>query len=223
VPSTPKPFAARRAGIILSRLPRRRIGFVSHVPRSSGALHTTTAFAHILYSTQVWLRFAHFASSMRLRATSSNPQSTIRNRQIGFVSHAHSPAGPQPGRRPTLPMCPSSPKFGFVLHNSLCRPPVPGGNWVRFVRFTSPAGRQQERRLPLPMYPNSPKFGFVLQVLPSGGGQIGFVCTFHLFVEPAPDLIGGCPGMKCRSAPGTTDFWADWVCFAGSPSARWRR
>jgi hypothetical protein len=55
------------------------------------------------------------------------------------------------------------------------------------------------------------------------GPRLGLFCAFRLFVEPAPDLIGGCLGVQCRSAPSPPDIFPaarNWVCSAHLPSGR---
>jgi hypothetical protein len=66
-------------------------------------------------SLQVWLCFAHFAPSTRSRPV-----------QIGFVLHVLLPGRATPRTTTALPIYPSRPKFGFVLHN-LLRPAACGG------------------------------------------------------------------------------------------------
>jgi hypothetical protein len=113
--------------------------------------HTATAFAHIPQSLQVWLRFAQSAPSpapagaklgsfctscLRRPPQAGVFQSTIRNRQsailgppgpkLGSFCTFHSPAEPRPTRQPPLPIYPSPPKFGFVLHSLLRHPPPAG-------------------------------------------------------------------------------------------------
>jgi hypothetical protein len=53
--------------------------------------------------------------------------------KLGSFCTFPSPAEPRPARGLPLPTCPTSPKFGFVLHNSLRQPPRPAVNWVRFA------------------------------------------------------------------------------------------
>jgi hypothetical protein len=128
--------------------PGPQIGFVLHIspPASAPAGRN-------------WVRSARFASGVprpRVKLGSfctfclrHSParglfQSAIRNHQsaiegppapkLGSFCTFHSPADPRPTRRP-LPTYPSPPKFGFVLHNLLRRPPPAGPNWVRFTRM----------------------------------------------------------------------------------------
>jgi hypothetical protein len=116
----------------------------------------------------------------------------LRPGQIGFVLRIRPPA-PAPGvfqsAIPNPQSCASGPQIGFVSHVSL-------------------SGRAAfHTRTPFAQIPWSTQVWLCFAHLPPGRVRMGLFCTFRLFVEPAPDRIGGCPGMQCRSAAGPPDIF----------------
>jgi hypothetical protein len=130
---------------------RPQIGFVLHVSLPGHATpHTTTAlptypippkFGFVLHNLlrrrlPEGQNLVRFAQSLSAGASRPGLPAPIpgRSARIGFVSHVSLPDhAPHDSRR--CPTYPSRPKFGFVLHNLLCRSPPAGQNWVRFARF----------------------------------------------------------------------------------------
>jgi hypothetical protein len=59
--------------------------------------------------------------------------------------------------------------------------------------------------------------------LPAAGAKLGSFCAFRLFVESAPDLIGGCPACSAaprQARPTSSAGGRDWLCFRILPSGR---
>jgi hypothetical protein len=84
-----------------------------------------------------------------------------------------------------------------------------GPNWVRFAHFTRWANHGPHDGALCPYTPVLPSLALFCAFCPAGEVKLGSFRTFGLFVEPAPDLIGG-----WASPPDIFRGGRDWVCSA---------
>jgi len=141
-------FARFAPATALPACPRGQIGFVLHIsPSGPGRRVKLGSFCTIRWPN--WVRFARSARRARggrpqvvsRRGSVLNPQSAIRNRKIGFVSHDWVRRRPSPGAH-WLCFARLVLQIGFVPHNSLQPRPcllVRGGQIGFVLHVSSPA------------------------------------------------------------------------------------